>query len=79
MLKQYIVFAFNDSNSLGGWNDVLTDDSEGKPVVRSFDTIEEAKKAGKDSEYADWQVVDLHAGQVVDEGYYKYSPKFNDD
>ena len=66
-MKRYIVFAYYSYEGSGGWNDVLTDDTDG--IVRSFDTIEEAKKAEEVATAKDRfdcsHIVDLQTGQIV--------------
>lgn len=69
MLKRYIVFAFDPYGQAGGWDDVLNDgvDADGSILVRSFDSIEEARHAARGAgPILNTDIVDLHTGQIVE-------------
>lgn len=70
-MKQYIAFAF-ETDEGGGWNDVVRVDMDdcNSPAV-SFDSIDEALRAGVSAcaGITGWQVtvqvVDVHSGKMV--------------
>jgi hypothetical protein len=67
MLKRYIVFACDEYEPQGGWEDVVRDglDENGNPIARSFDSLDAAREAAVASLEPITQIVDLLIGRVV--------------